>query len=152
MLKLQHFGHLMQSRIIGKGPGAGKDWRQEEKGATEDEMVGWHHRLNRHESEQTQEDSRRQGSLACCSPWGCKESDTAEQLNNNNIRRHASDSMFLVLHWNIRVGQQTRRWVLPFACSCGTTKSFLVFLIKLCGENVTCLWRSSLYLLPRLES
>ena len=50
--------------------------RKEEKGMTEDEMVGWHHRLNEHEFEQTQGDSEEQGSLACCSPWGCKESDT----------------------------------------------------------------------------
>ena len=51
----------------------------------EDEMVGWHHRLNRHEFEQTLGDSEGQGRLACCSPWGCKESDMTEQLNNNNI-------------------------------------------------------------------
>ena len=50
---------------------------------TEDEMVGWHHRLKGHDFEQILEDSERQGSLACCSPWGCKESDTTEQLNNN---------------------------------------------------------------------
>ena len=49
---------------------------------TENEMVGWHHRLNGHEFEQTPGDGERQGSLACCSPWGCKEQDTAEQLNN----------------------------------------------------------------------
>ena len=51
---------------------------------TEDEMVGWHHRLNGHESEQTPQDSG-QRSLARCSPWGCKESDTTERLNNNNV-------------------------------------------------------------------
>ena len=50
---------------------------------TEDEMVGWHHRLNGHESEQTLEDSEGQGILACCSPWGHKESDTTEGLNDN---------------------------------------------------------------------
>ena len=49
---------------------------------TEDEMVGWHHRLNGHEFEQTPRDSKEQGSLACCSPWGHKESDRTEQLNN----------------------------------------------------------------------
>ena len=48
-------------------------------------MVGWHHQLNGYESEQTPGDSERQGSLACCSPWGCKESDTTERLNNNEI-------------------------------------------------------------------
>ena len=50
----------------------------------EDEMVGWHHRLNRHEFEQTPGDCEVQGSLACCNPWGCKDSDTTEQLKNNN--------------------------------------------------------------------
>ena len=50
---------------------------------TEDEMVGWHHRLNGREFEQTLGDGEGQGSLACCSPWGCKESDTTYQVNNN---------------------------------------------------------------------
>ena len=58
-------------------------WRQEKKGTTEDEMVGWHHRLNEPESEQTMGDSEGQRSLVCCSPSGCKESDTTKQLNNN---------------------------------------------------------------------
>ena len=61
--------------LIGKDPDAGKDWRQEEKGMTEDVMVGWHHLLNGHELEKTLGDSEVQGSLACCSPWGRKESD-----------------------------------------------------------------------------
>ena len=61
-----------------------KDWRQEEKGTREDEMVGWHHRLNGHEFEQTLGDGEGQGSLVCCSPWGHKESDTTERLNRNN--------------------------------------------------------------------
>ena len=67
-----------------KYPDAGKDWRWEEKGATEDEMVGWHHWLNGHEFEQAPEDGEGQGSLVCCSPWGCKESDTTYQLKYNN--------------------------------------------------------------------
>ena len=58
------------------------DRRQEEKGTTEDEMVGMHHRLNGHEFEQVLGDGDGQGSLACCSPWGPKESDTTERLNN----------------------------------------------------------------------
>ena len=62
--------------LIGKDPDGGKDWRQEEKGMTEDEMVRWHHWLNEHEFEQTQGDSEGLGSLVYCSPWGCKESDT----------------------------------------------------------------------------
>ena len=67
--------------LVRKDPHSGKDWRQEEKGMTEDEMVGWHHQLNGHEFEQALGDGEGQGSLVCCSPWGCKESDTTEQLN-----------------------------------------------------------------------
>ena len=73
-----------KSRLIGKDPDAGKNWGQEEKGMTEDEMVGWHHSLTEHEFEQTLGDSERQESLVCCSPWGCKELDTTEWLNNKN--------------------------------------------------------------------
>ena len=67
--------------LIWKDPDAGKDWRQEKKGMTEDEMVGWHHRLNGHEFEWALGVGDGQGSLACCSPWDHKESDTTEQLN-----------------------------------------------------------------------
>ena len=67
--------------VIWKDPDAGKDWRKEEKGMTEDEMVGWLHQLNGHESEQIPGVSEGQGSLVCCSSWGCKESDTTEWLN-----------------------------------------------------------------------
>ena len=61
--------------LLRKDPDAGQDCRQEEKGATEDEMVGWHHRLHGHELEQALWVGDGQGSLACCSPWGHKESD-----------------------------------------------------------------------------
>ena len=67
--------------FIGKDPDFGKDWRQEENGMIEDEMVGWHHWLDGHEFEQALGVGNGQGSLACCSPWGHKESDTTEQLN-----------------------------------------------------------------------
>ena len=66
------------SRLIGKDSDAGRDWGQEEKGMAEDEMVGWHHRLDEHEFEQAPGDSEGQGSLACCSPRGHKETDTTE--------------------------------------------------------------------------
>ena len=76
-----------KSWITGKDPDAGKDWRQEERGMTEDEMVGWHHQLNRREFEQTLGDGEGQGSLACCSLWGHKESDTTEWLNTTTTKR-----------------------------------------------------------------
>ena len=65
-----------KSQLIGKDPDAGEDWGQEDKRVTEDKMVGWHHELNEHKSEQTLGDGEGQGSQACCSPWGHKESDT----------------------------------------------------------------------------
>ena len=70
-----------KSWLIGRDPDAGKDWRWVEKGTTVDEMVGWHYRIDGHEFEQALGVGDRQGSLECCSPWGCKESDTTEQLN-----------------------------------------------------------------------
>ena len=75
-----------KSWLTGIDPDAGKDWGQEEKGATENEMVGWHHQLNGHEFEQTPGDSEGQDSLACCSPWSHKELDTTEQLKNNKCK------------------------------------------------------------------
>ena len=67
--------------LIGKYPDAGKDWRQEEKGTTEDEMVWWHYQLDVHEFEQAPGVGDGQGRLAYCSLWGRKESDTTERLN-----------------------------------------------------------------------
>ena len=70
-----------KSWLIGKDPDAGRDLGQEEKGTTEDEMAGWHHQLDGHEFEWTPGVGGRQGSLACCNSWGCKELDVTEQLN-----------------------------------------------------------------------
>ena len=70
-LKLQYFGHLIQSWLLGKDSDAGRDWGQEEKGTTEDEMAEWHHWLDGYESG---------WALACCNSWGRKESDTTERL------------------------------------------------------------------------
>ena len=80
----------------GKDPDAGKDWEQEENGVTEDETVRQHGQLNGHESEQAPGVGDGQGSLVCCSPWGRKESDMTEQLNNS-----LSVAVFLVqsAHW-----------------------------------------------------
>ena len=81
-LKLQYFGHLMwRADSFEKDPDAGRDWGQEEKGTTEDEMVGWHHRLNGHEFGWSPGVGDGLGGLGCCSSWGCKESDMTERLN-----------------------------------------------------------------------
>ena len=108
MLKLQYFCHIMQ--LIGKDPDTGKDWVHEQKGATEDVMVGWHHWLNRHECEWTLGDGEGQGSLVCCSPWGCKESDMTEWVTEQrdtdrftftNINMSNKHKMNFTTHKNI---------------------------------------------------
>ena len=73
-----------KSRLIRNDPDAGRDWGQEEKGTTEDEMVGWHHRLGGHKFEQAPGVGDGQGGLASCSPWGHTESDTTEPVNSNS--------------------------------------------------------------------
>ena len=79
-----------KSWLIGKDPDAGRDWGQEEKGTTEDEMAGWHHRLNGHEFEWILGVGDGQGGLACCNSWDRKESDTTEQLHFTSL--HGSGS------------------------------------------------------------
>ena len=85
-----------KSRFSGKASDAEKDWRETEKVPAEDEMVGWHNQLNAHEFEQTPGDSEGRESLVCCSPWGRKESDMTEQLNNNNSTKCYFILFFLV--------------------------------------------------------
>ena len=77
----------VKSWLIWKDPDAGKDWGQEEKGITEDEMVGWHHRLNGHGFGWTLGVGDGQGGLACYISWGHKQSDTTEQLNWTEIAK-----------------------------------------------------------------
>ena len=78
-LKLQYFGHFAKNWLIGKDPDAGKDWRWEEKGPTEDEMVGWHQWFNGHDFEKTSGDSGEPGNLVCCKLWALEE---LTQLSN----------------------------------------------------------------------
>ena len=75
-----------KSWLTGKDSDGGRDWGQEKKGTTEDEMAGWHHRLNGREFEWTPGDGDWQGGLACCDSWGCKESDTNERLNWTELK------------------------------------------------------------------
>ena len=111
-----------KSQLIRKDPDAGKDWRQEEKGATKDETVGWHHRLNGHELEQAWGDGEGQGSLACCSPWGCKESDTTERPNNKSERSWSQKTSYASIHTS-RASQSIKtetdeRWLRPCGWWC----------------------------------
>ena len=103
-LKLQYFGHLMQrADALEKTLMLGKI--ESRRTGRQDEMIGWHHWLNGHEFEQTQEDGEGQGSLACCSPWGHKESDTTERLNNNRNEKNT---------WSGRNSLGTERWRKPW--------------------------------------
>ena len=88
-----------KSQLIEKDSDAGKGWRQEGKGTTEDKMVEWHQWLNGHEFEQALGESEGQESLACCSPWGYKELDKPEQLNNNN--KKSPNSSLRDIHHNL---------------------------------------------------
>ena len=124
-LKLQYFGHLMwRTDSFDESVDAGKDWRQEKKGMTEDDMVWWHHQLNGHEFEQALGIGDGQGSLACCSPQGHKELDTTEQLSwielgdpqtgNNNTKEVGSLLWrFWAPHQAAQPGVQQRDWESP---------------------------------------
>ena len=85
--------------LIGKDPDSGRDWGQEEKGITEDEMAGWHHRLHAHEFGWTPGVGDGQGGLACCNSWGCKELDMTEQLNWTDWRYLSYLMIFKVLSY-----------------------------------------------------
>jgi len=93
VLWLPHAKHW----FIGKDPDAGRDWGQEEKGTTEDEMAGWHHWLGGCESEWTPGVGDGQGGLVCCDSWGCKESDTNEQLIWSEWHKDKSSWHFKVI-------------------------------------------------------
>ena len=95
--------------LIWKDPDAGKDWRQEEKGTTEDEMVGWHHQLDDYKFEITPQLGDGQRSLGCCSPWGCKKSDMIERLNLTGSVLYQSQDSWInhatarrLNHWGLR--------------------------------------------------
>ena len=94
----------VKSWLIGKDPGAGRDWGQEEKGTTKDEMAGWHHWLNGRESEWTPGVGDGQGGLACCNSWGHKESDMTEQLNWTESAYKSN-----------KQGDNIQPWCTPFA-------------------------------------
>ena len=108
-LKLQYFDHLMWwVGLVGKDPDSGTDWRQEKKVTTEDDMVGSHHWLIGHEFQQTAGDGEGQGNLTWCSPWGRKESDMTEQLNDNSLLIYIMctptlSSLFLALNSRGRI-------------------------------------------------
>ena len=116
--------------LIGKDPDARKDWRQE-KGTTEDEIVGWHYQLDGREFKQALEAGDRQGSLACCSPWGRKELDTTQQLNWTD-RDYMLKKTIFFLHIDMKVRNcsifehRSQEAVMP---------CYLPILIKFCNST-----------------
>ena len=104
-----------KSWIIGKGPDAGRDWRQEDKGMTEGEMAGWHHWLDAYEFGWTLGVGDRQGGLACCDSWGRKQSDTTKRLNWTESlgKKRAWKPTPILLSWRIpRRKEPGRLWSL----------------------------------------
>ena len=122
-LKLQYFGHLMRRTDSWKYPDAAKDWGQEEKGMTEDEMVGWHHQLDGHEFEWTPGVGDGQRGLACCSPWGHKQSEMAERLNWTELNQ---------FDWPLERVLDKQKWVLYPCPGMVTSKLCGHFLLILC--------------------
>ena len=118
-----------KSHLIGKDPDAGQDWGQEEKGTTEDKMVGWYHQHLGHKFEQTLGDSEGQGSLVCCNPQGHKESDMIQWVNNNNTQEETginkscpSDYLKSIKVFSRRLDPNVKKlqlyfWWLQYACT-----------------------------------
>ena len=139
-----------KSWFIWKDPDAGKDWRWEEKGMTEDEMVGWHHWLNRHEFEWTPGVGDGQGGLACCCPWGCKELDTNERLNWTEPRSQnlchqcqASVKLQLALHLLLVIILQFYNLAPPLPSSLSNSSCLFTHCGLLCDIYCTVpLWSS----------
>ena len=113
----------VKSWVIWKDPDVGKDWRQEEKGMTEDEMVGWHHWLDGQGFGWTPGVGDGQGGLACCGSWGCKESDTTERLNWTELN-------WTVLQWIITLVSVIVLWFIVVNRCC------IFYSLKVCGNHV----------------
>ena len=110
--------------LIWEDPDAGNDWRWEEKGMTEDEMVGWHHLLNGHEFEQAPGAGDGQGSLECCSPWGCKELEMTERLNWTELKQVISkDRQKTILRVKIFFSKKELKYII-------TTQLFILRWLK----------------------
>ena len=123
-----------ESRPIRKYPDAGKDWRLE-KGMTEDEMFGWHHRLYGHEFEQALGDGEGQGSLECCSPWGCKESDTTKGLTTKQAHCNASTGGASSKEPACQYRRHKRCWFDPWAWELPWRRKWQLTPVCMLGES-----------------
>ena len=131
-LKLQYFGYLMGKADSFEKTDFGKDWGQEEKGTIEDEMVGWHHRLNGHEFGWTPGVGDGQGGLACCNSWGRKESDVTERLNWTELNWTQHSNLLKSILWiqceTLNLGQKEKN------SKC--TINFLLYMNKKSVQNI----------------
>ena len=122
-----------KSWLIWKGPDAGKDLGQEEKGTTADEMVGWHHRLSGHEFGYTLGVGDGQGGLVCCGPWGRKESDTTERLSwteLNEIKLVSYNIIFQLFPGLIPVPQRQPYFWFSFLIFASISQYFFIFILR----------------------
>ena len=127
------FSSLLLGLSKGLDPDAGKDWRQEKKEMSEDEMVGWYHRLNGHELEQALGVGDGQERLVCCSPWGCKELDMTERLNwTDELGR-------IALYLRMKVKKHLWTWAFPLQLA-AKLSSCLVFGIMLISCTIIPFW------------
>ena len=118
--------------LIWKDPDAGKDWKREEKGTTENEMVGWHHWFNGHESEHTMGVGDGQGGLVCCTPWGHKELDTTEWLNLSELNWGTRDQIANI-HWIVEKARPIKKKKISSA-SLTVLKPLTVWVTRNCGK------------------
>jgi len=119
-----------KSWLIGKDPDAGRDWRQEHKDTTEDDMAGWHHQLDEHEFVWTPGVCDGQGGLACCDSWGRKESDMTERLNWTELSwRKVPKRIMKGVPWH--------KWQIKENISVFTDSYFLIFTLKFPHSVVT---------------
>jgi len=121
-----------KSWLIGKDSDAGRDWWQEEKGTTEDEMAGWHHQLNGRESQWTPGVGDGQGGLVCCDSWGRKESDTTEKLNWTEPSLHIDDPQKPLSSWG---WFKVLAFLLLCACSTACLRPWRPKLSVMCNSS-----------------
>ena len=129
MPPLQYLGHLMR-RVdsLEKTLDAGKDWGQEEKETTEDEMAGWHHGLDERESEWTPGVGDGQGGLACCDSWGSKESDTTDQLNWTELNHDEKAESYVQMKGQDKIPEKQRNEVETASLP---RKEFRIMIVKM---------------------
>ena len=125
----------MKNWLTGKDPDAGKDWRREKKGMIQDEMVGWHHWLNGHEFEQALGGGEGQGSLVCCSPWGHKESDPTEWLNNDKTLMIQSSTREVITQSYVKGAEKFCNRFHPVSAKHRGSWGFLLPSLAICGQH-----------------